>query len=199
MAAQPRGAAGRAGRARRPARSSSARARTDRRIPGSTASPSRLVVGGGIVIIAAILAILFVILVEIYPLFKAPVAQWMTSHRMVASRRAMAHCFRGPDGVDEYREVAFAVTGGSRGAIHESADGRCLAGRSRFRAWTALAWWPSIPRARTDSCSARAMVGSSPRREVRRGVQGRRANRRRRSPPSAQPRSCRSSGKAARS
>ena len=42
-------------------------------------------VGGGLLIIAAILAILFVILVEIYPLFKAPAAQWMTAHRLAAS------------------------------------------------------------------------------------------------------------------
>jgi ABC-type uncharacterized transport system permease subunit len=70
------------------------------------------VVGGGLLIIAAILAILFVILVEIYPLFKAPVAQWMTSHRMVASEGDGA-LLPGGLGVDEYREVAFAVTGGA--------------------------------------------------------------------------------------
>ncbi len=67
-------------------------------------------VGGGLIIIAAILAILFVIIVEIYPLFKAPVAHWMAAHQMAGV---------GPDealragglGVDEYREIAFGVTG----------------------------------------------------------------------------------------
>jgi phosphate transport system permease protein len=62
------------------------------------------------VIIAAIVAILFVILVEIYPLFRAPAAHWMPAHRMAASV-GEGVLLRGGLGVDEYREVAFGVTG----------------------------------------------------------------------------------------
>jgi len=49
------------------------RARTARRILLDRWA-SRLVVLGGIVIIASILAILFVILAEVWPLFRAPTA-----------------------------------------------------------------------------------------------------------------------------
>jgi phosphate transport system permease protein len=86
------------------------KARTDRRVLLDRLA-SRLVVGGGLVIIAAILAILFVIVVEIYPLFKAPVAQWIGAHRMAGSG-AEGALLPGGLGVDEYREIAFGVTGG---------------------------------------------------------------------------------------
>jgi phosphate transport system permease protein len=86
------------------------KARTDRRVLLDRLA-SRLVVGGGLVIIAAILAILFVIVVEIYPLFKAPVAQRMAAHRMAGSG-AEGALLPGGLGVDEYREIAFGVTGG---------------------------------------------------------------------------------------
>jgi phosphate transport system permease protein len=85
------------------------RARTDRRVLLDRLA-SRLVVGGGLLIIAAILAILFVILVEIYPLFKAPVAEWMSTHRL-AGAGPEEGLRAGSLGVDEYREVAFGVTG----------------------------------------------------------------------------------------
>ena len=49
------------------------RARTSRRILVDRLS-ARLVVLGGVVIIASILAILFVIAAEVYPLFKRPTA-----------------------------------------------------------------------------------------------------------------------------
>ena len=52
------------------------RARTARRIVLDRWA-SRLVVSGGIVIIASILAILLVIVAEVYPLFKAPTAQFL--------------------------------------------------------------------------------------------------------------------------
>jgi len=71
---------------------------------------SRLVVGGGLIIIAAILAILFVIVIEVYPLFKAPVAQWMASHQLLPAD-AGGTLLPGSLGVDEYREIAFGVTG----------------------------------------------------------------------------------------
>jgi phosphate transport system permease protein len=86
------------------------RSRTERRIVLDRLA-SRLVVGGGLIIIAAILAILLVILVEIYPLFRAPVARWMTAHRLGEGAGAGA-LLPGGLGVDEYREVAFGVTGG---------------------------------------------------------------------------------------
>ncbi|MGH7365820.1 MAG: hypothetical protein ACREK9_05365, partial [Candidatus Rokuibacteriota bacterium] len=50
------------------------KARTARRIVADRWA-SRLVVVGGIVIIASILAILFVIAAEVYPLFKLPTAE----------------------------------------------------------------------------------------------------------------------------
>jgi phosphate transport system permease protein len=83
--------------------------RTDRRVLLDRLA-SRLVVGGGLIIIAAIVAILFVIVAEVYPLFKAPVAQWMTSHQMITGESA-GTLLPGGLGVDEYREAAFGVTG----------------------------------------------------------------------------------------
>jgi phosphate transport system permease protein len=71
----------------------------------------RLVVGGGLLIIAAILAILFVIAVEVYPLFRAPAAHWMAAHPLAAAG-GDATLLPGGLGVDEYREVAFGLTGG---------------------------------------------------------------------------------------
>jgi len=68
---------------------------------------ARLVVLGGVIIIASILAILLVIAVEVYPLFKPP----------VAAPLAVAASASGPPtpgdsaGVDEYREIAYVVTG----------------------------------------------------------------------------------------
>ena len=84
------------------------RARTSRRISVDRWT-SRLVILGGIIIIAAILAILFVIAVEVYPLFKAPTAS------LVGTIPSRAGAASGPapgesTGVDEYREVAYAVT-----------------------------------------------------------------------------------------
>ena len=67
----------RGGRAGPPARPLVvSRARTSRRILLDRWA-SRLVVVGGIVIIAGILAILFVIAAEVYPLFKAPTATYV--------------------------------------------------------------------------------------------------------------------------
>ncbi len=65
--------------------------------------------GGGLLIIAAILAILVVIAVEVYPLFRAPAAHWLGSHPMVATG-AGGTLLPGSLGVDEYREAAFGVT-----------------------------------------------------------------------------------------
>jgi ABC-type uncharacterized transport system permease subunit len=43
---------------------------------------TRLVALGGVIIIASILAILLVIVAEVYPLFKAPRAERLASYRM---------------------------------------------------------------------------------------------------------------------
>jgi phosphate transport system permease protein len=80
------------------------RTRTSRRLLLDRLA-SRTVVVGGLIIISAICAILFVILAEVWPLFRAP-------------RVAMAGRVAGPGapapgeslGVDEYREMASVVT-----------------------------------------------------------------------------------------
>jgi phosphate transport system permease protein len=69
---------------------------------------SRLVVLGGVVIIASILAIFLVIAAEVYPLFKPTRA-----HLRTVGAAAPAGPARGSSaGVDEYREVAYLVTSG---------------------------------------------------------------------------------------
>src|SRR5262245_45083919 len=65
---------------------------------------SRLVTLGGITIIASILAILLVIVAEVYPLFKQPTA---TLQRTLSAGLGSAPLALG---VDEYRELAFLVT-----------------------------------------------------------------------------------------
>ena len=82
------------------------RTRASRRILLDRIS-SRLVVLGGIVIIASILAILLVIAAEVYPLFLKPSATFVRAYPP-----ATAGVLAAGDsiGVDEYREVAFAVT-----------------------------------------------------------------------------------------
>ena len=80
------------------------RARTSRRIVLDRWA-SRLVVLGGVVIIASILAILFVIVGETWPLFRPASAE------RVATGLAGAPPAPGEAiGVDEYREIAYAIT-----------------------------------------------------------------------------------------
>jgi phosphate transport system permease protein len=83
-------------------------ARTGRRIRLDRWA-SRLVVVGGIVIIAAILAILLVIVAEVYPLFKAPSAALVRAYRAVDPTSAWRLAGAQGLGVDEYREVAYAI------------------------------------------------------------------------------------------
>ena len=87
------------------------RARTSRRILLDRWA-SRLVVVGGIVIIACILAILFVIAAEVYPLFKAPTSTYVGSYGTAGAERQPAP--GDAVGVDEYREVAYVLTAGGR-------------------------------------------------------------------------------------
>ncbi|MEK7371126.1 MAG: ABC transporter permease, partial [candidate division NC10 bacterium] len=84
------------------------RARTSRRIALDRWA-SRLVVSGGIIIIASILAILLVIAAEVYPLFKAPTASLLGTYRAVEGAPSVPAPGEGT-GVDEYREIAYAVT-----------------------------------------------------------------------------------------
>jgi len=83
------------------------RERTARRILLDRVA-ARLVVGGGGVIIASILAILVVIAGEVYPLFKNPTASFLGRHAAAAGRAPVAGDSLG---VDEYREVAYRITG----------------------------------------------------------------------------------------
>jgi phosphate transport system permease protein len=66
---------------------------------------SRLVVLGGIVVIASVLAILVVIVSEVWPLFRPPSAVPMASVAL-----GVAPAPGTSTGVDEYREIAYAVT-----------------------------------------------------------------------------------------
>ena len=73
---------------------------------------SRLVISGGIIIIAAILAILVVIASEVYPLFKQPTATFLGAYSPAAATVSGSSPAPGSSaGVDEYREVAFEVSG----------------------------------------------------------------------------------------
>ena len=83
---------------------------------------SRLVVLGGLIIIAAILAILLVIGAEVYPLFKPATATPLPARQFEGGAVA-----RGASvGVDEYRQIAYAVA--TDGAVRFLAldDGRTL-------------------------------------------------------------------------
>jgi phosphate transport system permease protein len=100
------------------------RARTSRRILVDRLS-SRLVVLGGVVIIASILAILFVIAAEVYPLFKKPTA---TLVRAYAPAVEDAEPAPGDSvGVDEYRQVAFVVTRSGAVALYALEGQRAMA------------------------------------------------------------------------
>jgi phosphate transport system permease protein len=81
------------------------RARTARRILADHWA-SRLVVVGGLVIIASILAILVVIVAEVYPLFVPPTARL---ERASIGGAPAGQSPVGSLGVDEYRELAYQV------------------------------------------------------------------------------------------
>ena len=71
---------------------------------------SRFVVVGGIIIIASILAILFVIAAEVYPLFKKPTASLLGTYAPAGMGAARGPAPGSSIGVDEYREIAYEVT-----------------------------------------------------------------------------------------
>ena len=84
-------------------------ARTLRRI-GLDRWTSRLVIVGGLIVIASILGILLVILAETWPLFREPTARLVAT--LATGQAAAPWSTPGSDAfeVDEYREVAFALT-----------------------------------------------------------------------------------------
>ena len=100
-------------------------ARTSRRIRLDQWA-SRLVVVGGLVIIAAILAILFVIVAEVYPLFKVPTATLVRSYP--ATDPAAAWRLAGSEGlgVDEYRAIAYGIDRRGLLQLLSLKDGRAL-------------------------------------------------------------------------
>jgi phosphate transport system permease protein len=83
-------------------------ARTGRRIRLDRWA-SRLVVVGGLVIIAAILAILFVIVTEVYPLFRVPTATLVRSYPSADPASAWRLAGSEGLGVDEYRAIAYGI------------------------------------------------------------------------------------------
>src|SRR5688572_27766914 len=80
------------------------KARTDRRVLVDRLA-SRLVVVGGLIIIASILAILVVITAEVYPLFKSPTARALAPFDTGAVPAGPTAA-----GVDEYLEIAYSLT-----------------------------------------------------------------------------------------
>jgi phosphate transport system permease protein len=74
------------------------------------------VVVGGLVIIASILAILVVIVGEVYPLFRVPTMVHVATHPPPAAGPPWDLAGGEGLGVDEYREIAFAVDRG--GVVH---------------------------------------------------------------------------------
>ncbi|HSE96298.1 MAG TPA: ABC transporter permease subunit [Methylomirabilota bacterium] len=101
------------------------RVRTRRRIR-IDAWASRLVVVGGIVIIAAIVAILFVIVGEVYPLFRAPSATLLRSYPAIDAGGPWVPAPGDTLGVDEYREVVYAIDRHGSLRMASLADGRAL-------------------------------------------------------------------------
>ncbi len=86
---------------------SGSRRRTARRIR-LDAWVGRFVVVGGIVIIASILAILFVIAAEVYPLLKSASAFRLSQHSAIGATDGPA--LGSSLGVDEYREIAYEIS-----------------------------------------------------------------------------------------
>jgi phosphate transport system permease protein len=100
-------------------------ARTLRRI-GVDRWTSRLIVVGGLIVIASILGILLVILAEAWPLFRSATAQLVTT--AATAQAATPWTVIGSDSLDldEYREVAFAVTPDGAVRFHSLKGGHSL-------------------------------------------------------------------------
>src|SRR6185503_10486302 len=98
-------------------------ARTLRRI-GVDRWTYRLIVVGGLIVIASILGILLVILAEAWPLFRSPTAQLLTT--AATGEGSAPWSVMGSDSldIDEYREVAFALTSDGAVRFQSLKDGR---------------------------------------------------------------------------
>jgi phosphate transport system permease protein len=105
-----------------------ARTRGARREPGLRFALDRLatrvVVAGGVLVIASILAIFFVIAGEVYPLFQAP--EIALQARVPAPAVAGVEAALGAPGVDEYREIAFQILPAGTVAFSRLAPGPSL-------------------------------------------------------------------------
>ena len=101
------------------------RTRTARRIRVDRWA-ARLVVSGGLIIIASILAILFVIGAEVYPLFKRPTATLVRSYP--ATDVTATWILAGSEGlgVDEYRELAYGIDPRGQLTLRNLKEGRAL-------------------------------------------------------------------------
>jgi phosphate transport system permease protein len=108
----------------RPAARAAVRARRRIRLDRWAA---RLVAVGGALVIAAILAILVVIVVEVLPLFRAPAMVRVGTHPPLAGTAAWRPADGEGFGVDEYREVAFAVDRTGAVSLRRLPDGEPLA------------------------------------------------------------------------
>lgn len=121
------------------------KARTDRRVLIDRLA-SRLVVVGGLIIIASILAILFVITAEVYPLFKSP-----TATLLPPLESGVAPASSAAAGVDEYREIAYAFT---------------RAGALQFTPLRARGAYPPVPVAGLDGAQVTAVAPAGGSRHV---------------------------------
>lgn len=117
------------------------RSRTERRIQLDRWA-ARLVVVGGVTIIAVILAILVVIAAEIAPLFKPPAAALLGTYRTQGAAPLPGEAA----GVDEYREIAWAA--GASGALE-------------FASLTGKAAPAAIPIPALDGATATAVAGTA--------------------------------------
>jgi phosphate transport system permease protein len=101
------------------------RTRTSRRIRVDRWA-SRLVVVGGVLVIGAILAILFVIVAEVYPLFRAPTVTLARSSPAPDPASVWRLAASEGLGVEEYQEIAYGVD--RRGVLQllNLKDGRAL-------------------------------------------------------------------------
>jgi phosphate transport system permease protein len=117
------------------------RTRTRRRILLDRIA-SRVVVLGGLLVIASVLAILLVIVAEVWPLFRSPTATPLASADFGSGPAPGSAA-----GVDEYREIAYAV----------GADGTL-----RFVSLRAPGDHPPVPIPRLDGARVTAVAASAP-------------------------------------
>jgi phosphate transport system permease protein len=149
----------RAGRPDRPRPLAVSPGRTARRVRVDRWA-TRLVVLGGVVIIATILAMLVVISAQVYPLFKPPVAEPLAVDAILSAAPVPG----GAAGVDEYREGAYAVT--ERGVLELLS----LRGRGRPAALPLPGLGAARVTSSVDSGGGRHLLGTSDGRAIPLGM-----------------------------